>query len=168
MSSWRRRCLEPLVAGSDQPRRTAAAFAIGTFLSFSPLFGLQIASGLAAAFAFRLSRAAMIIGLCANLPWLMLPWYTLTTIGGAKILGATLPIDLPARFGELLNRSVLTGAFWYRAAELVAPFLLSLIVGSLVGALAMGALAYLIAVRFLARVRTSRMADRLHSRSGLP
>ena len=57
VSSWRNRCLQPLVAGADQPRRTAAAFAVGTFLDFSPFLGLQIVTGFTVAFLLRLDRA---------------------------------------------------------------------------------------------------------------
>jgi len=119
VSSWRNRCVQPLVAGADQPRRTAAAFAIGTFLSFSPFFGLQIAAGMAIAFALRINRAAMFVGLCTNLPWVMVPWYTLTTILGARMLGLTLPADLGGRLGALVEVPVYRAEFWTRAAVTV-------------------------------------------------
>ena len=79
--------LDRLASSDLDPGRTAAAIALGVFLSFSPFLGLQILLGLGAAFAFRLSRVAVLIGLCANLPWIMLPWYTLTTAMAAAAMG---------------------------------------------------------------------------------
>ena len=158
MSSWRSRCLQPLVDGADQPRRTAAAFALGVFLSFSPLLGLQIAASVALAYALRLSRPAVLIGVCVNLPWLVVPWYTLTTLAGARILGLKLPSDLTSRLAALADLPFLTRAFWARAVELLAPFLGAFLLGSFAGACIVAIVAYLVASRFLERIRLSRLA----------
>src|SRR5688572_9513272 len=61
------RWLARLAESRDTPRRTAAAFALGVFLSFSPFLGLQIVTGLTLAIALRLSRVATLVGLCVNL-----------------------------------------------------------------------------------------------------
>lgn len=153
MSSWRSRCLQPLVSGADHPQRTAAAFAIGTFLSFSPFLGLQIATGLAVAFALRLNRPALLIGLCTNLPWIMVPWYTVTTLAGARMLGLSIPADVGGRLARLLSLRLFTAEFWTLAGELVAPLAWAFFVGSTAAALIVGALAYVAALRFLIRSR---------------
>jgi uncharacterized protein len=153
VSSWRNRCLQPLIAGADAPHRTAAAFAIGAFLSFSPFLGLQIAAGLATAFALRLNRGAMLIGLCTNLPWIMVPWYTLTTVAGAKMLGLTLPADVGSRLIRLTELRLFTTEFWRLAADVVAPFAWAFIVGSTAAAAIVGGVAYVAALRFLKRIR---------------
>ena len=158
MNSWRSRCLQPLVDGAATPRRTAAAFAIGAFLSFSPFIGVQIAAGLGTACLLRLSRGAMIIGLCTNLPWIMLPWYTVTTFVGAKLLGLSPPPDIAGRLTQLVALSVFGAEFWRRAAELVAPFAWSFVVGTTLAAIVMGAIAYFAAFRFLERIRLSQPA----------
>jgi uncharacterized protein (DUF2062 family) len=155
VSSWRSRCLQPLVSGADHPQRTAAAFAIGTFLSFSPLLGLQIATGLTAAFTLRLNRPALLIGLCTNLPWIMVPWYTLTTLAGARILGLSLPADMGNRLSRLLNLRVFTAEFWTLAGDLVAPLAWAFLVGSTAAAIIVGMLAYVAALRFLMRIRNT-------------
>jgi len=62
------RAIENLALLDEAPRRTAMALAIGVGLSFSPLLGLQILIGIGAAVAFRLSRIAVFVGLCANVP----------------------------------------------------------------------------------------------------
>ena len=153
MSSCSSRWLQPLVAGANHPQRTAAAFAIGTFLSFSPFLGLQIATGLTVAFALRLNRPALLIGLCTNLPWIMVPWYTLTTLAGAKMLGLSLPADMGGRLSRLLHLRIVTAEFWTLAVDLVAPMAWAFLVGSTAAALIVGALAYVAALRFLIRIR---------------
>lgn len=156
MSSWRSRCLQPLVSGAATPRRTAAAFAIGAFLSFSPLLGLQIATGLTTAWVLRLSRGAMLIGLCTNLPWVMVPWYTLTTFAGARLLGLAPPPDLGSRLQQLMALRVLTLDFWRLALDLAAPFALSFVVGTTLAAILVAAIAYVVAFRFLERIKLSQ------------
>ncbi len=63
-----RQALEQLLHLHDSPSRTAAAFALGVFFSFSPFFGLQIVVSMAIAFAAGLNRLAVFVGLNANLP----------------------------------------------------------------------------------------------------
>ena len=146
-----RQRLDWLAASELDPSRTAAAIALGVFLSFSPFLGLQILIGLGAAFAFRLSRVAVLVGLCANLPWIMVPWYAITTAAAASVLGsAPLAADIssglfsvPAFDLAFLERTgvIAAGLFW--------PFLL----GPTAGALVLGAVAYAVSFRMLERRR---------------
>lgn len=148
--------LTRLAGLSESPRRVAAAFALGVFLSFSPFFGLQIAVGFGVALALRLNRVAVLAGLCANLPWVMVPWYALTTATGAAVLGVPLALDVSARIGELLNLPVYRAAFWERAVDIVQPFLWPFVLGSTLGAFVAGGVAYVVMARLLVRVQSSR------------
>ena len=154
---WRA-VIEKLAGSSDSPRRTAAAFALGTFLSFSPFIGFQIATGVAAAFLFRLSRPAVILGLCTNLPWFIIPWYTLTTLAGATLLGQRIPADFGARLTELMGLAFYRAEFWQRAYDLVAPFFWSFITGSTVGAAVVGTATFFVATAVLSH-RLARHAQ---------
>ena len=156
--NWRS-LVDRLAGTSDSPRRTAAAFALGVFLSFSPFLGLQIAIGMALAFLFRLSRPAVFIGLCANLPWIIVPWYTLTTIAGGMLLDRPIASDFGVRFDALMELSFYTAAFRARAFELVAPFFWSFVVGSTVSAMIIGVATYVVTARLLARWRPARDAQ---------
>ena len=162
------RWLARLAESKDTPRRTAAAFALGVFLSFSPFLGLQTIMALVLAFALRLSRVAVLLGVCTNLPWIMVPWYTLTTAAGAYALGVPIAADFQQRLGALLDLPIYRWAFWERALDLLWPFLGSFLVGSTAGALGVGALAYAAfrpvveaaCRRRLAREAEQRAADR--------
>jgi uncharacterized protein len=134
------------------PRRTAAAFALGVFLSFSPFLGLQILLGMTAAIAFRLSKAVVFAGLCTNLPWLMLPWYTLSTTIGAVVLRAPVAGELSASLSRLFELPLTGPAFWTQALEIAAPFLWSFLFGSTAGALVIGVVSYVVTHRYLATV----------------
>ncbi len=155
---WRR-LVDSLAGSSDSPRRTAAAFALGVFLSFSPFVGLQIAIGMTLAFLFGLSRPAVFIGLCANLPWIIVPWYTLTTIAGGRLLDRSIASDFGARLDALLELSFYTAAFRARAFDLVAPFFWSFLVGSTIGAAIVGVATYFVMAPLLARWRPARDAQ---------
>jgi uncharacterized protein (DUF2062 family) len=148
--------LDGLCTSEADPRRTAAALALGVFLSFSPLLGLQIVFGLVAAFALRLSRVAVLLGLCANLPWIMLPWYALTTAGAATLLGTSTEVDIGARLGALLNVPIYRPAFWGHTSELVATFFWPFVIGPTLGALCLSLAAYTVGVRILMRHAVAR------------
>ena len=150
--NWRA-VLENLAGSDASPRRTAAAFAFGTFLSFSPFLGFQIATGMAVAFLFRLSRPAVLIGLCTNLPWTIVPWYTLTTYLGSLIVGQPIGADFTTRLSAVLDLPFYRMAFWQRAYDLVAPFFWSFLVGSTLGAIVIGIAAYVITLPLLRRVK---------------
>jgi uncharacterized protein len=132
--SW----LERLLHLHDTPRRTAAAFAVGVFFSFSPFIGLQIICAFAIAFLFRLNRLAVFVGLNANLPWLLAPWYVGTTMAAAWMMGVPVPADFGAHVRGLLDLGLLSSDFWGRARDLVAPFLWPYLIGPTLGAALIG------------------------------
>jgi len=139
---WWRRVVTRLAALGDSPRRTAAAFALGVFLSFSPFLGLQIAIGMAAAVAFRLSKVAVFVGLNANLPWIMIPWYVLTTAAAASALGLSGAADMSDRLTRVFEEPFYRAAFWRRFVELLGPYFWSFLIGPTTGAIVVGAGAY--------------------------
>ena len=137
------------------PRQTAAAFALGVFLSFSPFLGLQVLIGFGLAFTLRLSRAVMFAGLCTNLPWLMLPWYALTTAAGAMVVdGGPVLADVRPALARLFELPLTGPAFWTQALDILAPFLWSFVFGSVVGALLLGVVAFFVVERYLTRIHT--------------
>jgi uncharacterized protein len=131
-----------LAASSENPQRIAAAFAFGVFLSFSPFLGLQLVLGLGIATLLRLSRVAVFVGLWANLPWFMLPWYTLTTLAGAFLLRIPISPELTTELGAVMEYPIYRAAFWERLAELAGPFLWAYLLGSTLGAIVVGVATY--------------------------
>ena len=82
----------------DTPPRLAAAYAWGIVAGFSPFFVIQYVVAFAAAFVLRLNKLLVLAGLCTNLPWIMVPWYTATTAIAGALLGVPLPADLRGEF----------------------------------------------------------------------
>jgi len=153
---WRGR-LRKLAAASGSPKRTAAGFALGVFLSFSPFLGFQILLGIGIALALRLSKAAVLLGLCTNLPWVIVPWYTLTTAAGALVLRVPFPQGFSAQVRQLLELPVYRSAFWQQAVDLAGPFLWCFLIGSTAGALLMAAAAYVTVSTVLAPAHAARL-----------
>lgn len=149
-SSWRV-WLERAAMASGSPHRTAAAFALGVFLSFSPFLGLQVAIGMAAAFALRMSKATVFVGLCTNVPAIMVPWYAMTTAAGAFLLERPVSPDFGARLGEVLALPAYRAVFWQQLLDLLWPFALAFVIGSTAGALIVGGAAYVSTARVLVR-----------------
>ena len=147
--------LEQLLHTHDTPQRTASAYALGVFFGFSPLLGLHTVLGLIFAFALNLNRVAVLLGVYSNLPWILVPYYTLTTWLGATILRTELPPGVLERLGEALeNRS--WSELW-SAAVALKPVLLAFTLGSLIGALLLSLIAYRVS---FAMITTHR--QRLH------
>lgn len=144
---WAR--VKGLAATSGCPKRTAAAFAVGVFLSFSPLLGFQVVLAVGLALALRLSKTALFLGLWANMPWFMIPWYTVTTLAGAFLLRIPVSPNLGAELRTVLEHPFYRSIFWERLFEVAGPFLWAFIVGPTVGALLVGAVAYVALVRVL-------------------
>ena len=159
MNARFRHALDQLLHTHDTPRRTAGAFALGVFLGFSPLLGLHTILGLLLAFALRLNRIAVLIGVYANLPWILPPYYAMATIVGAAILGVSVPPDLA---GQL--RQAFSG--WGLAelrilAERLAPLFWSFMLGSTLGSCVLAFAAYHGSLRAIEARR------RLHERTKL-
>lgn len=143
-----RRWLNQLLHTHDTPQRTAAAYAIGVFLGFSPFLGLHTVLGLIVAFAFNLNRVAMLLGVYSNLPWILPAYYTLATTLGATLL----QYDVPPGFWKDL-REVLADASWGELRTftkvMIAPLIWSFTLGSTIGAVALGITAYRVALAMI-------------------
>lgn len=134
--SW----LEHLLHTHDTPRRTAAAYAVGVFFGFSPFLGLHTVLALAVAFALNLNRVAVLLGVYSNLPWILPPYYTLATMGGAVLIGADVPPGLLEELPQVLAISSWREFRGY--ASTLAPLAWAYVVGSTVGALLLALIAY--------------------------
>lgn len=148
-SIWHR--IRHLAASAENPQRIAAAFAFGVFVSFSPFLGLQLALAMSIATLLRLSRVAVFVGLWANVSWLMLPWYALTTLAGAYLLRIPISPELTTELVAVLEHPVYRASFWERLVELAGPFLWAYLLGSTLGAVVVGLATYAAVVAALRR-----------------
>ncbi len=144
----------------DSPQRTALAYALGVFFGFSPFLGLHTALALLLAFVFGLNRIAILLGVYSNLPWIVAPYYTLATVGGARLLGRPLPVAFGQRFAGLFDRSFFEPTIWSKVSELLRPLLWPYAAGTMVSALVLGAVSYPLALTFIVAGR-----KHLHLRS---
>jgi uncharacterized protein (DUF2062 family) len=136
---WRHK-LAQLLHTHDTPQRTAAAYAIGVFFGFSPFLGLHTVLGLCVAFALNLNRVAVLVGVYSNLPWILPPYYTLTTLAGAALLRVEVPAGLLKELG-----ATLTAGSWREMrqhAQALAPLAWAYTLGSTLGAVLLALIAY--------------------------
>jgi uncharacterized protein (DUF2062 family) len=144
-----RRWRDALLHIDDSPKRTAAAFALGVFCGFSPFLGLHTVLALAVAFALNLNRVATLLGVYANLPWIIAPYYTLSTMAGAALLRTRLPPDFGAELARLFALSIFTREFWAHVTSLMSPLLWPYLVGSSLAAALLALAAYPLALAFI-------------------
>lgn len=140
-----RRLIQAFLHLDDTPPRIAAAFGVGVYLAFHPLFGLHTLMALGIAFAFRLSRAAVLVGICVNNPWTMAPIYMAGTALGCWILGVPLH-GLRNIEWDLDNR-----AFYHLLFVSLKPYLWPYVLGNTILGIACGWVAYLAMRRILER-----------------
>jgi uncharacterized protein (DUF2062 family) len=146
----------------DTPPRLAAAYAWGITAGFSPFFGIQYLVAFLVAVVLRLNKLLVLAGLCTNLPWIMVPWYTATTAIAGAVLGVPLPADLRGEFVSLFSQSLIARAFWVHLIHLVRPWLLPFLVGPTVGAILLGMVVYpaaLVVMLARRRQRGDALAD---------
>jgi uncharacterized protein (DUF2062 family) len=148
-----RRWLDALLHIHDTPERTAAAFALGVFLGFSPFLGFHTLLGIALAFLLSLNRVAVLLGVYSNLPWIIAGYYAFTTWFGGLITGTRMPPSFSTRLSELFENSLHTQQFWVQLGALLRPLLWPYVVGSLLGAAVLAAIAYPLALAFVIRSR---------------
>src|SRR5690606_7332925 len=122
----------------DTPPRLAAAYAWGVTVGFSPFFGLHLIAAFIVAFAFRLNKLLVLAGVCTNVPWIMVPWFTATTAIAGALLGVPLPADLRGEFVALFDRSVFSLSFLGHLFVRVRTWIHTFIIGLTIGALLRG------------------------------
>jgi hypothetical protein len=147
--SLARKWMESLLHTHDSPRRTAIAYALGVFWGFSPFLGLHTVLGLACAFVFSLNRVAVVLGVYSNLPWIIVPYYTVTTMAAAEVLGVRMPADFAFQLRRLFDLSIFGSAFWADLARLLAPLVWPFTLGALVGASVLAVAAFVVSRPFI-------------------
>jgi uncharacterized protein len=131
----------------DTPHRTALAFGIGLWIAFSPLLGLHTVMALGIAFAFRLSRGAMLLGAYINNPWTIAPLYVAGTTVGCLLLNVP-PEGLVAIDWEQDGM-----AFYKSLVDHLRPYLWPYVVGNTVVGLLAGLAGYVLLRNVLERRR---------------
>jgi uncharacterized protein (DUF2062 family) len=148
-----RRAVQVLFHVEDSPHRIALSFGLGVFIAFSPLLGLHTLLALGIAFAFRLSKAAIIVGIYVNNPWTIAPMYMAGTLLGCFLLGVS-PDDLAT-----ITFDAHGWAFYRSLADQLRPYLWPFVVGNSLLGFLFGGLAYLALRRVIER-RARGTADR--------
>jgi len=158
-----RRWLGALLHIDDSPERTAAAFALGVFLGFSPFVGLHTVAGVLLAFLLNFNRVAVLLGVYANLPWTVAPYYAFVTmVVGAPLTVHRIPPGFRRQVADVFEHSLFTGDFWAQLLAVLRPLVIPYTVGSLIGALVLATIAYPLALAFVTSQR--RFSHLIHSR----
>lgn len=152
-----RRWFDTLLHVNDTPERTAAAFALGCFIGFSPFLGFHTLIAITFAFILNLNRVAALLGVYSNLPWIVAGYYVFTTMLGAKVIGVRLPPDFRERLLRLFELSLRSGHFWHQLGVLLEPLLVPYLVGSFIGCTIVAGMAYPLALAFVRRRRGLRV-----------
>ena len=147
--------LKRLLHLDEPPHRTALAFAMGTFIAFSPAYGMHTLMVLFCAWAFRLNVIALLAGAFINNPWTIVPIMGGTVWIGFLLLG--IPQAPPSHWNDLSLNSLY---------EQVMPYLIPFVVGgiflSVLAALIGYPLAYAVIIHYRKRIRCEAAARLPH------
>jgi len=150
----------------DTPEKTALAYSIGVFLGFSPFLGFHTLGGIALAFLFNLNRVAVLLGAWMNLPWWIIPYYTVATWVGMQVIGFHFDLSVFAGILQLgMDKGFFHSDFWSRLTS-QSGLLLSFAVGSLMLAALLSLIAYPLSLRWIRFCRAKRKKREEASRSG--
>ena len=107
LSDMLRSALRNLLNLDDPPERTALAFAIGTFIGFSPLLGLHTILAALVSIVWRLNKLAVLTGSFLSNPWTIAPIVGASWAIGRLIIGSP-PVELP----QASLSALITIEFW--------------------------------------------------------
>jgi uncharacterized protein (DUF2062 family) len=173
--SWRRfrQHVTAVLHLDEAPQRLAAGMAVGVFIGVTPFYGLHTLLALAAAYLFRLNKAATITG-----AWINLPWFAPFVYGFCLRLGeAVLTGDwssfslssisvLAGSAGAALRASPreTAGTLWQVVWDLLFTASKPLFVGTLIVGTVLGLVAYVVTLEAVRDVR--RLRSRIHLSHG--
>ena len=148
--------LQQLLHLKESPRRTAFAFALGVFITFSPIYGTHLALAGLCVWLFQLNAVALFAGVFVNNPWTLVP-----SLGASLWLGCWLTGVSAAPTMQWHDLSA--RAIYEQVLPYIVPFLIGGLVLSIVAALASYPIAYWLIMRYRARRPHEPSAE-----SGLP
>jgi uncharacterized protein (DUF2062 family) len=143
-----RRWTEKLLHIHDSPERTAAAFALGICIGFSPFLGLHTVIGLLLAFTLNLNRVAILIGMYVHLPWFMGPYYAAVTAFGCWLTGTPMPPNFLPRLEGIWGLHTWSGRI-DALGTLLHPLLVPYLLGGMIVCVLMGIAAYPVSLGFI-------------------
>lgn len=147
---WRS-ALRRLLNLDDPPERTALAFAIGTFIAFSPLLGLHTILAALVSVVCRLNKLAILTGSFLSNPWTIAPIVGASWAIGRLIIGSP-PVEAP----QASLSALFTAEFWHL---IVAQWsqLLPFAVGAMILSTLSAAISYPLMLYILRNYRRARL-----------
>ena len=144
-----RKWIRDLAGLDDTPHKIALGFALGIFIGFVPLMGIQMAVVLPFALAFRGNKAAAISGVWITNPLTVIPIYYVNYVVGLWFMpyGHMTWADFSAMFS-----SIDTTTFLKLGGELLVP----LFVGGTALGVILGIPTYFVTKAFIIRYRKKR------------
>lgn len=146
-----RSALRSLLNLDDPPERTALAFAIGTFIGFSPLLGLHTILAALVSVVWRLNKLAVLTGSFLSNPW------TIAPIVGASWAIGRLIIDSPAVEAPQASLSALFTAEFWRLIAAQWRQLLPFAVGATILSIVSAAISYPLMLYILRNYRRAHL-----------
>ena len=129
----------------ESPHRTALAFSVGVFITFSPSYGFHTIQVLFCTWAFRLNFLALMAGAFINNPWTIVPILGATIWIGFQVLD--MPHIAPFDWSDLTVSSL-----YHQILPYLLPFLIGGMILSVIGML----IAYPVAYWLISRYRRQR------------
>lgn len=115
-----RKTLRAVLGFNEPPERLALAFAIGSFIAFTPTVGLHTISAILIASLFRVNKVVAFAGTLISNPYTQIPIYVASYWFGSTVLGQKIGLNI--EWGNLTLKTL-----WVQ----FKPILMPLFVGSI-------------------------------------
>ena len=148
MASFRS-LLKQILHLHESPQRTALAFAIGTWIAFSPFYGFHMVLVGLCTWIFGLNMIALLAGAFLNNPWTIVPILGATYWTGALLLGRG---ETPSFNWDNLS----FGAIYDQVMPYALPFTFGGLTLSFIGSV----LAYPLAYYFIKKYRQAHASGK--------
>ncbi|MFN0107330.1 MAG: DUF2062 domain-containing protein [Blastocatellia bacterium] len=148
-----RRAFRNLLNLEEPPERTALAFAVGTFIAFTPLFGLHLMIAGLLLLVWRTNKAALFTGLFLTNPWTIAP-VAAASWGIGRMIVNSPPVELPT----VTFSALVSSGFWLALASQWRQ-LLPYWVGAMILAILASLIAYPLMLSMLRTYRRKYMTN---------
>lgn len=148
---WYRRLIRSILVLDDTPHRIALGVAIGTWIAFQPIFGIQMATGGLITLILRGNVIASLPPAWITNPITAVPIYYVMYRFGAVFTGGSRSWDAFAQMIDDIQatnqESGIVQATWHAAVELADGYLLPMAIGGAIVGAVVGGILYVLTKR---------------------
>ena len=156
------RGIRGVLALNDSPHRIAWGVAIGTFVAYLPIVGIQMIVGAVICYCMRANVLASIPMAWITNPVTIVPIYFLLYLLGGVFTGDSMTYtDMEALVGQINEAGIFTKEGFNRTTDLILSIFWPMLIGGVIVGVINGVLFYFLTLKLVAKFQLRRLQKRL-------